>query len=89
MKEFELMDEESRYSSVLRTTSEDIGDDNNDGSMDFYNDVTFGNSIDEPETVASEHNKSKPTFKDVAVAEAVRNKPSPDLNEVTGCRRLI
>ena len=30
IKEFEVMDEESRYSSVLRT-SEDIGDDNDDG----------------------------------------------------------
>ena len=88
MKEFELMDEESRYSSVLRT-NEDIGDDNEDGSMDFHNDATFGNTIDEPDGAAIEHNKADPTFKDVAVAEAARSKAPPDLNEVKSYCQLI
>ena len=76
------MDEESKYSSVLRT-SEDIGDDNDDVSMDFHNDATFGNATNESGVVVMGYNGSEPSANDIDVAEGVRNRALSDLNEVT------
>jgi hypothetical protein len=45
--EVEAMDEESRYSSVLRG-EKDMGEDDEDGHIDGHNDETFGGSFAPP-----------------------------------------
>ena len=83
-KEFELLDEESRYSSVLRA-SEDSGDDDEDSSMNLLNNVTFGNSAVELDTVAVGSIETEPCPKNMAEG----NTQSPSLSKVISLCRLI
>mgnify|MGYP000432722622 CR=1 FL=1 len=80
-KEFDLLDEESRYSSVLRT-SEDTGDDNDDSSMDLLNNATFGRIALEPDIMVIESNESEICARTLAEGESMKNRPSPSLTEV-------
>ena len=83
-KEFELLDEESKYSSVLRA-SEDSGDDNDDSSMNLLNNMTFGNSAAELDTVAVGSNETEPYPNNMAEG----NTQSPSLSKVISLCRLI
>ncbi|XP_057866084.1 polyadenylate-binding protein-interacting protein 4 isoform X1 [Cryptomeria japonica] len=59
--ESEKFDEESKYSSVLR--SEDFGEDNEDSHADSHNEETFGNAFPCPEDLPSfksDSNRSPP-----------------------------
>ncbi|KAH8945365.1 hypothetical protein BDL97_12G037600 [Sphagnum fallax] len=51
--EVEAMDEESRYSSVLRG-EKDMGEDDEDGHVDAHNDETFGGSFAPPTASTSD-----------------------------------
>jgi hypothetical protein len=58
--EVEAMDEESRYSSVLRA-EKDVGEDDEDGHIDDHNDETFGGVSFAPLTAStSDSNTSTP-----------------------------
>lgn len=58
--EVEAMDEESRFSSVLRG-EKDIGEDDEDHHIDDRNDETFGGSFDRPSGSGSgDSNSSTP-----------------------------
>ena len=83
-KEFELLDEESRYSSVLRA-SEDFGDDNEDSSTNLLNNMTFGNSAVELKTVDVGSNETEPCPKNMAEG----NTQSSSLSKVISLCRLI
>jgi hypothetical protein len=88
-KEFELLDEESRYSSVLRN-SEDTGDDNEDSSMDVLNNTTFGNAAVEPvepDVMVIESDESEASSRAMAEKESLTNRPLPGLPEVINCHK--
>jgi hypothetical protein len=73
--ELEAMDEESRFSSVIRGREKDVGEDGEDRNMDDRNEETFGNfggstaspsgsSVSAPLTGESESKPSRPSSAD-------------------------
>ncbi|CAM6047850.1 unnamed protein product [Sphagnum compactum] len=70
--EVEAMDEESRYSSVLRA-EKDVGEDDEDGHIDDHNDETFGGVSFAPLTAStSDSNTSTPAAVKSMSGEFVR-----------------